>query len=171
MMENYQYSIFKTRWGWFGLLGSDKGLVRTCLTIANKEAVIKRMLSDMPDAKQSTRGFSVLKKAIQEYYKGTPIDFSDARICLDGFTEFQQKALATLRKVKYGKTLSYSDLAKLAGNPKAARAIGSVMAANPLPLIIPCHRVIRTDGVIGQFSAAGGQNTKKRMLKLENQGG
>ena len=72
-----------------------------------------------------------------------------------------------LRTVKYGKTVSYGDLARLIGNPKASRAIGSVMAQNPLPLIIPCHRVIKQDGSLGYFSGPGGVHTKQHMLKLE----
>ena len=89
-------------------------------------------------------------------------------ICISQYTVFQQKVLATLRSVTHGKKISYGQLATLSGSPKAARAIGSVMAINPMPLIIPCHRVIKADGRLGHFSAPGGANTKKRMLELEN---
>ena len=170
MMENYQYTLFKTKWGWFGLLGNEKELVRTCLPMTNKQTVQRRIVSDAPNAKQSKKAFSVLEKRIQDYYEGEPVDFSDVRVCLEDFTEFQQNVLATLKTVKYGKAVSYGQLAQLSGSPKAARAIGSVMAANPLPLIIPCHRVIKGNGTIGQFSAEGGTNTKKCMLELEKRG-
>jgi len=170
--ESCQYTLFKTQWGWFGLLGNKQGLIRTYLPVAHKEAIQSQILSDFPNAKQRVARSSSpwpweIQKAIESYYKGHPVDFREITVHLDGFTGFQQKALTTLRSVTYGKTISYGDLAKLSGSPKAARAIGSVMAQNPLPLIIPCHRVIKSDGTPGQFSAGGGINTKTRMLELE----
>lgn len=166
-MENLYYNIFKTRWGWFGLLGNNEGLIRTCLPMPNKGDVKPRLLTDILKAKRSKTAFLVLETTIQDYYKGKQVDFSDVNVRLDGFSEFQQRVVAALRKVTRGNTISYGQLARITNNPKAARAIGSVMAANPLPLIIPCHRVIKADGTIGQFSAPGGANTKKRMLELE----
>ena len=167
-MKKYQYDIFKIRWGWFGLLGSEQGLLRTCLPIAHKEAVQSRMLTDIPSAQRSKNAFSVLQKAIEDYYKGVSVDFSDVEVCFDGLSEFQRTVLNSLRSVSYGKKVSYGQLAQLSCSPKAARAIGTVMAQNPLPLIIPCHRVIKADNTLGQFSASGGAKTKKRMLHLEN---
>ncbi len=161
------YSIFKTRWGWFGLLGSEKGLIRTCLPVAFEEAAQRRLLSGITNPEPAKKAFRVLEKDILAYYKGKKIDFSDIPVCLNGMTAFQQEVLTALRSVKYGQTVSYGDIARLINNPKAARAIGTVMAQNPLPLIIPCHRVIKTDGSFGYFSAAGGVDTKKRMLELE----
>jgi methylated-DNA-[protein]-cysteine S-methyltransferase len=169
-MEQYQYDIFKTQWGWFGLLGSEQGLVRTCLPVAHKEAVRSRILSDIPNAERTKTAFSVLKKLIVGYYRGLSVDFCDVDVQLEGSSEFQRNILSILQKISYGRTVSYSQLAKLAGKTKAARAIGTVMAGNPLPLIIPCHRVIKADGTLGQFSATGGIDTKKRMLDLEKMG-
>jgi len=165
--QNYFYSIFKTHWGWFGLLGSDKGLIRTCLPTAFKEATQQRILSGIPAAVPAPKTFRQLEEQIISYYKGHPADFSSAAVCLEGLTEFQQHILTILRTIKYGQTITYSELARLADCPRGARAIGAVMAVNPLPLIIPCHRVIKQDGSLGYFSAAGGVDTKKRMLELE----
>ena len=167
--KHYQYSIFNTRWGWFGLLKREGGLIRTCLPVAFKEAAQRRLLSGIDGAVPAKKALRTLEKGILGYYKGQKIDFSDVPVCLDGLTDFQQEVLTTLRTIKYGQTVSYSELARTAGNPKAARAIGTVMAKNPLPLIIPCHRVIKQDGSLGYFSAAGGVDTKKRMLDLEKQ--
>ena len=166
-MENYQYNIFRTRWGWFGLLGNEQGLVRTCLPVAHKEAVHSRMLSDVLNAQRSKKAFSVLQKAIEDYYKGSAVDFGHVDVHLEDLSEFQRNVLTNLRTISYGNTVSYSQLAKLSNSPKAARVIGTVMAQNPLPLIIPCHRVIKADGSPGLFSAAGGSDTKARMLELE----
>ena len=166
-MKQYRYAIFRTQWGWFGLLGSERGIVRTYLPDAQKEAVQSRILSDFPGSKQTKTAFSALKKSIEDYYQGSPVDFGNVEVCLADSSEFQQRVLTTLRTISYGEIVSYSQLAKLAGSSKAVRAIGMVMAQNPLPLIIPCHRVIKADGSIGQFSAAGGTDTKKKMLNLE----
>lgn len=166
-MEKYQYDIFKTQWGWFGVLGGEQGLIRTCLPLACKETVQNSLLSDIHNAEFSKNAFSAIKKSIDEYYRGFPVDFSNLKVQFNGLTDFQQKVLAALRTIKYCNTLSYGELASLSGYPKATRATGTAMARNPLPLIIPCHRVIRADGSIGQFSAVGGEDAKKRMLDLE----
>ncbi len=80
-------------------------------------------------------------------------------------TEFRKKTLDEVAKIPYGKTASYKDIAKRMGNPKACRAVGTANATNPLPLIIPCHRVISHNGKIGGFG--GGLSTKKYLLNLE----
>jgi methylated-DNA-[protein]-cysteine S-methyltransferase len=165
--KQYQYDLFKIQWGWFGVLGTNDGLVRTQLADTEKGVVKKRLLQGVEGAKQKKSSFSVLKLKILAYYQGKPVNFNDVKVDIGDFTPFQQKVFRNLRKVKSGKTVTYGQLARLAGSPKAARAIGSVMAANPLPLIIPCHRVIKSDGTCGQFSAPGGTQTKKRMLNLE----
>ena len=165
--KQYQYAIFRTQWGWFGILGGEQGLVRTYLPVAHKEGVQSRMLSDFPGAERAKKAFSVLQNAIEDYYNGLPVDFSNVEIRLDGLGEFRRNVLTALRTISYGNTASYTQLAKLANSPRAARAIGTVMAQNPLPLIIPCHRVVKADGSPGQFSGSGGTKTKIRMLKLE----
>ena len=82
-------------------------------------------------------------------------------------TEFQKSVLSICRKVGYGKTVSYSYLAERVGKPRAIRAAASAIAANPVPLIIPCHRILCKDGKLGGFSAIGGVTTKSRLLRLE----
>jgi len=166
----HQYSIFKTHWGWFGLLGTEKGLIRTCLPVAFQEAAQRRLLHGIQGPQPAKKSFRALEKIILSYYKGHHVELNDVPVCLEDLTDFQQQVLAALRTVKYGQTISYGDLARHIKNPKASRAIGTVMAQNPLPLIIPCHRVIKTDGSLGYFSAAGGINTKQRMLDLEKAG-
>ncbi|MCI0498388.1 MAG: methylated-DNA--[protein]-cysteine S-methyltransferase [Planctomycetales bacterium] len=167
--KQYQYSVFKTQWGWFGLLGCENGLVRTCLPVAFQEAVQQRLLSGIEGAVPAKKAYRPIEKDITAYYKGRYVDFGTVPVCLDGLTEFQRNILTILRIVTYGKTIGYGDLAQQSNCPRGARAIGTVMAINPLPLIIPCHRVIKQDGSLGYFSAAGGVDTKQRMLDLEKQ--
>jgi methylated-DNA-[protein]-cysteine S-methyltransferase len=75
--------------------------------------------------------------------------------------------LQLARKIGYGRTVAYGELAARAGNSRAARAIGAVMASNPLPIIVPCHRVVASGGAIGGFSAPHGIELKKRLLEME----
>jgi methylated-DNA-[protein]-cysteine S-methyltransferase len=165
--KQYQYDLFKTPWGWFGVLGTGDGLLRIQLPDTDKEAVKSMLLKGLEGAKHNKTAFSVLKTKIIDYYQGKPVDFRDIKVKIDAFTPFQQTVLCTLRRVKAGKTITYRQLADKSGRGRAARAIGSVMAANPLPLVIPCHRVIKSDGSLGHFSGPGGPQTKKRMLDLE----
>ena len=85
-----------------------------------------------------------------------------------GLSEFAKSVLTACRAIKFGQTISYLGLAEKAGHPTAARAVGNVMAKNPLPLIVPCHRVLNADGRAGGFSATGGISLKKKMLELEH---
>lgn len=82
-------------------------------------------------------------------------------------TSFQQSVLAECAKIPKGKTISYGELARRIGKPKAARAVGNALAKNPLAPLIPCHRVVRSDGKVGGYSAKGGQAKKRLLLKQE----
>ena len=80
---------------------------------------------------------------------------------------FEKSVLREVKKIPFGKTASYKEIARKAGRPQSFRAVGRAVAKNPIPLVIPCHRVIRSDGTLGGFSAVGGKRLKKRMLELE----
>jgi len=108
-----------------------------------------------------------LQKKIVAYFDGSTIDFSEFRTDLDGSSSFAAACLTACRKIGYGQTVSYGQLASLANRPRAARAVGTVLAKNKLPLIVPCHRIIRSTGQIGGFSAAAGPKTKLKLLQLE----
>ncbi len=100
---------------------------------------------------------------------GEPLEIN-AELDLSFATPFQREVYQTLATVPYGETWSYGELAAAIGRPGASRAVGSANANNPVPLIVPCHRVIRADGALGGFSAPGGVGLKERMLELEKQG-
>lgn len=103
------------------------------------------------------------RKQIEEYFSGKRTEF-DFPFEIEG-TDFRKEVLLTMKNIPYGKTWSYSDLAIGSGHPKAVRAVGTVCKNNPLPLIIPCHRVIQKSGDIGYFN--GGVEMKKSLLKIE----
>jgi methylated-DNA-[protein]-cysteine S-methyltransferase len=106
--------------------------------------------------------------AAQRYFDGERTDFSDVKLDLDGQDTFFRQIYAAARQVEWGDTTTYGTLAKeLGAGPETARDVGQAMASNPVPLIIPCHRVLAAGGKIGGFSAPGGEVAKRRMLELE----
>jgi methylated-DNA-[protein]-cysteine S-methyltransferase len=88
-------------------------------------------------------------------------------VIFDGISEFARDILTACQTAPYGQTMSYGQLANLAGHSNAARAVGNALSGNQIPLIIPCHRIIKANGQIGGFTAAGGSNTKQKMLDFE----
>ncbi len=165
--EGLIYTIFATDWGYFGLAGTKQGLLRSHLPHAKAEIVEARLLKGLESATFSRSYFNTLQKCIIAYFGGSYVNFDPDLSGLDGLSPFCRAVLGTCRHIPHGRTLSYRDLAKKIRRPKSARAIGNALGANPLPLIIPSHRVIRTDGKIGGFTATGGARMKKRMLDLE----
>jgi methylated-DNA-[protein]-cysteine S-methyltransferase len=95
------------------------------------------------------------------------VDFIDIALDFAGIGDFEARAYIALRQTGWGEATSYGALAKVLGEPGAARAVGAAMGRNPWPLIVPCHRVLAASGRIGGFSAPGGTGTKRRMLQLE----
>lgn len=108
----------------------------------------------------------VLAFRLDRYFSGIKEDFSDIPLDLSGATEFQIKVWNALRKIAFGETCSYAELAVLAGfTSRYARAVGSAVGLNPIPIIIPCHRVLPKNGKLGNFSA--GIDWKRKLLQIE----
>lgn len=134
-------------------------------TLFSKNNKIVKILIDSDVAYHDEPNEVLLEtqKQIEEYFKGKRTEFTFP-IEIDG-TDFRKEVLLAMKKIPYGDTWSYSDLAISSGHPKAVRAVGTVCKNNPLPLIIPCHRVIKKSGDIGYFN--GGVEIKKSLLKIE----
>ncbi|MDH3351810.1 MAG: methylated-DNA--[protein]-cysteine S-methyltransferase [Gammaproteobacteria bacterium] len=107
--------------------------------------------------------FAAARQQLREYFAGERKDF-DLRLNLSG-TEFQVQVLEELRRIPYGETTSYGEIAARIGRPKAMRAVGAANGRNPLPIVIPCHRVIGSSGSLTGFG--GGLDTKEALLRLE----
>ena len=159
------FILFDTSLGWMGILSSPRGLKRVILPKESREEV----LSQTKDCGYLTEdydfdSFGDLPQRLRRYLAGEPVDFSD-RLDLAGTTRFQQNVWQIVRTVPYGQTKSYAWVAGRLGPGKLARAVGQALARNPLPIIIPCHRVISGDGSLGGFS--DGVEMKKYLLRLE----
>ena len=112
--------------------------------------------------------FKEIQQQIIAYFEGACVNFSpDIPVTLDGFGRFYKSVLTACRHIRFGQTATYGELAKKSARPAAARAVGNALSKNPLPLIIPCHRVIRSDGSLGGFSAPGGLLLKRKLLVHE----
>jgi methylated-DNA-[protein]-cysteine S-methyltransferase len=98
---------------------------------------------------------------------GEPVDFVDVAILTTDMTEFQREVVAACRAIRWGETFSYGELAAQVGHRGAARAVGTVMRKNRLPLIVPCHRVLASGGKLGGYSGSQGLSTKKQLLEME----
>ena len=106
-----------------------------------------------------------LVNKLRAYFEGDRVDFEEVEVDVDEWTPFQQDLLAALRRVQYGDVVSYSELARLAGYPRAQRAAGTFCARNRFPLVVPCHRVVSSNG-LGSYGSLG-LEYKRRLLRLE----
>ncbi|MDD5014720.1 MAG: MGMT family protein [Atribacterota bacterium] len=173
MSENiFKYTIFLTAWGWAGFAFTGEGLRIFVLPEEKKEDALSKIKKELKcnHLFEDNRGWENLIQKVKEYYAGKKVDFTDYQLNLDSYTNFQKDILQTVRKIPYGKTRSYKEAAEAAGYPRASRAVGNTMRNNPLPLIIPCHRVIKSDGSLGGFSGKEGIALKKKMIDLESEG-
>jgi methylated-DNA-[protein]-cysteine S-methyltransferase len=104
---------------------------------------------------------------LRRFAEGDPVDFSEVRLDLDHLTPFGRRVVLACRRICWGEVRSYGELAAQCGSPGAARAVGTVMAKNRFPLIVPCHRVLAAGGALGGYSAPAGLRMKRRLLAME----
>lgn len=152
------YTIMKGPIGPLMLAGDERGLRLVHFMTG------RRASSPQGDWAEDKRPFKEVVRQLEAYFDGKLKDF-DLPLVLDG-TEFQLRVWNNLRKIPYGETVSYGQLAKRIGSPDAARAVGLANGSNPIPIIIPCHRVIGSNGDLTGFG--GGLPLKKKLLALES---
>lgn len=169
--EAPEVSIFATELGWFGLLGCDGVLHAATYALPKRAGVAADLLSKVPAASKTflERDWSPeLRDRLTRFAEGECVDFDDIEICHGRpLTPFQTKIVQLTRRLGWGRTTSYGELAERAGNPGAARAVGTVMSSNLFPIIVPCHRVLAAGGKVGGYSAGAGVALKQRLLDRE----
>ena len=165
---SFYYDVFETPLGWMGALASGKGLRRTTLPQASPDRCVSLLGGEIERAAFSPERFGDLKGKLALYFQGAPVTFRDETIDVEEAPPFLRAAWKACRSIPRGKTHSYKWLADQAGSPQAARAAGQSMARNPLPIIIPCHRVIASDGGLGGFGKGSARlELKQRLLDME----
>lgn len=115
--------------------------------------------------KTNTIFSKLLFEELTDYLDGAKTNFSKIKMKINTTSNFKKKVYKSLIKVPYGKVISYKNLAETSGYPKAYQAVGQVLASNPLPIVVPCHRILKSDGTLGGYN--GGLDMKKYLLNLE----
>lgn len=175
-MKQTAYCLFETPLGTCGIawIRSDSSDGQPVVTFfqlpdAMKKLTEKRIAGSTHGCRTSApppRIAGIIKK-VQMHLRGDAQDFRDIAVDLDGTGLFTQQVYGAARKILAGRTVTYGEIAKAMNRPAAARAVGQALGRNPVPLIIPCHRVLAAGGKAGGFSAPGGVETKARMLAIE----
>ncbi len=170
MTAPQQYTVFETRNGPVALAWTSRGVSALRLPSASAEAAEASLRKRLPSAVRTAPPPEIagLIDAITRYFAGEHVDFAATPVDLGEQSPFFTQIYDHIRKLGWGETTTYGAIAKALGaEPQAARDVGQAMAANPVPLIVPCHRVLAAGGKIGGFSAPGGSYSKARMLELE----
>ncbi len=168
--NSVQFHVFETATGFAALAWSEAGVTRFVLPTASRAGAERAVLRRLPDAAPGAPAAAVAGASALacRYFSGEAVAFDAVPLDLDGQPAFFVRVYEALRQVGWGRTTTYGALAAAIGAPReAARDVGEAMAKNPMPLLIPCHRVLAAGGKLGGFSAPGGAETKARMLRLE----
>ncbi|NNJ25311.1 methylated-DNA--[protein]-cysteine S-methyltransferase [Alienimonas chondri] len=166
------FHVFETDLGWFAVSGAGERVTNLSIGHPTSLAAATAVGADAKSAGgEAADGvardwYPALTDALNRYAAGEPVDLAAFPVG-EPTTPFARKVVASLRRVPRGETVSYAELARQAGSPKAARAVGGVMRSNRVPLLVPCHRVVGAGGRLGGFSAPTGVELKKRLLALE----
>ena len=164
-----QTTIIKSPWGWIGLAATDRGVAAVVLPKRSRRAVERELRalfgkSNGYDQDSAAQYLDAARKAICSYLAGRPLT-ADLPLDLDRHPRFSRRVWDVLRTIPYGRVRAYGWVARKIGKPGAARAVGGACRTNPVPLFVPCHRIVAGDGSLGGFS--GGLSVKKRLLRLE----
>jgi methylated-DNA-[protein]-cysteine S-methyltransferase len=159
------YRTIATPVGELLLAGTGRGLVRIAYPSQGHEAALASLAQTVsPRILHAPRQLDQASRQLDEYFAGRRTAF-DLPLDLRLATGFRRTVLAHLPAIPYGHTESYAQVAAAAGSPKAVRAAGTACAKNPLPVVVPCHRVVKSDGTMGRY--AGGEDAKRTLLDLE----
>lgn len=161
--------VFDTPIGPCALAWSERGLIGVTLPDRDAAATRARLLRRFPEATGSEPPPEVLeaRDRILDLLSSGTGDLSPIRLDTTGIGDFERRLYAALRAVPPGQVVSYGELAQRLGEPGAAQAVGQAMGKNPWPIVVPCHRVVGSNGKLGGFSAPGGTKTKLRILEIE----
>jgi methylated-DNA-[protein]-cysteine S-methyltransferase len=163
------YAIVETPIGAIGVAWSDKGICRVALPERDRVRMEQRFAARLDGALpgEPPAEIAMAIELIKRYAAGETVDFSAVPVDLDGADLFRRAIYAAARRLGFGETTTYGGLADAAGHPGKARETGEALGRNPVPLIVPCHRIHAAGGKIGGFSAPGGSSTKEKLLALE----
>lgn len=170
---------FETELGWMAIAWREDVLVGIVFGHATKRtaefaigrslqlAKLQARIATADNTRTKPKWVNKLTDGLLRFAMGEPVDFSDVPIAADHLTTFGRRVVAACRRIRWGQTRSYGELASACEAPGAARAVGTVMAKNRYPLVVPCHRVLAAGGALGGYSAPDGLRMKRRLLAME----
>jgi len=161
-----KYTTIPAPLGSLAILASHDVLEEIVMTGRRPEEAARWFGKRHPAAEYCPGLLPGLQKQLRDYFGGKPVHF-EVTFDLSGLSEFQRRVLEACARLDYGQTVTYGELARRIGKPKASRAVGAALGRNRLPLVIPCHRVVGCGGGLGGFSAEQGVRMKRFLLNLE----
>ncbi|EME19892.1 methylated-DNA--[protein]-cysteine S-methyltransferase [Rhodococcus triatomae] len=174
-MAALHFALFGTALGRCGLVWGDRGIVGFQLPEETDDRTVERLRECFPDAAEQALDVRVhaVAQRVTALLAGTDDgpgptdDLTDVDLDLTDLPDFDRRVYAVARAIAPGHTLTYGEVAAAIGSPGAAQAVGQALGRNPIPVIVPCHRVLAADGAVGGFSASGGTVTKRALLAAE----
>lgn len=161
-----EYRLLKHRVGWIGFVATQRGLRRVLLPARSRATLEHAVSREFPDARENPRLLPDFAREFVRYFDGQSARFA-TRFDWSDRTDFDSDVWRACSRIPYGRTSTYGELAAAVGRPGAARAVGAAMGRNPCPIVVPCHRVLRSDGSLGGYSGADGVEFKRRLLEME----
>ena len=163
-MDSVEFAIFEAFIGTISVVKRNGRIIGLNITDRDVHEERRALSLFYPEGIVSELSFKMMRTLLDRYLKGERVVF-DIDYDISGLNPFTRDVLAELRNIPYGETRSYGEIGRRIGSPMSGRAVGQAVGRNPIPIVIPCHRVIREDGSLGGFSL--GEKLKKRLLFLE----
>jgi len=161
------YITIETPFGWLGLVYQKNPfqIIKTILPYTDRQKLLAEIGKNTPDTPPLDPHAENIVNRIENFFHGIPITPPWERMRMEHLTRLQQAVLRETADIPYGRQKSYKEIAVMIGRPRAYRFVGTTLADNPFPLLVPCHRVIKSDGSYGRFG--GGSEMKKKLIELE----
>jgi methylated-DNA-[protein]-cysteine S-methyltransferase len=161
--------IFETALGPCGLAWNARGVIAASLPEGTAEATLARLQKRRPSAVVAEPPVEMARAvaAVVALTEGEAVDLTGIPLDQEGYPAFERQVWAITHAIPHGQTMTYGDIARRLGDVALSRAVGQALGANPIPIIVPCHRVVAADGKTGGFSAPGGVSTKLKLLNIE----
>jgi methylated-DNA-[protein]-cysteine S-methyltransferase len=163
------FALFPTAIGACAIVWRGDRVIGAALPEASEAAIRASLRRRFPDAEETAPPPAILEAIdrVERLLAGEPVDLAAIPVDLSACDEFEQRVYAAASAIPRGEVRTYGELAAAIGAPGAARAVGTALGRNPIPIVIPCHRILASGGKSGGFSAPGGTATKFRMLAIE----
>lgn len=170
--STFQISAFDTQLGWLAIAARDGILTRVKIGHRSEEMALQAFVVDegLSEARVELADWNPeLRDKLKRFADGEPVSFEQVELTWPTpLTRFRRRVISETRRISWGNTLTYGEVAKRAGSSGAARAVGTAMSSNRFPIVVPCHRVVGSAGSLGGFTAPGGVGLKERLLMMEN---